>query len=295
MLGPSCLVPSLNSLIRTNKQLAYVGESRLLSDVVYTASHSIILQSLTSTEGAEPTNGDGFGIGWFSPERDEPALYRTVEPAWHDKNMKDLSGHIRAATIFAHVRAASSSSGYVQQTNCHPFRYQNWLFMHNGVIRSFARIKRELLLRIDPLIFGEVQGTTDSEVFFYLALTFGLREDPPAAIAKAVAFIDKVARENGATKPIQMTVCTTDGKSRMWAFRFSSEGASRTLYYSSDTASEADHPIAHLCSKSVFIVSEPIGSLPGVMWNLVPESSCVVVDGLSVEVLPFEPLLSVSS
>jgi predicted glutamine amidotransferase len=279
--------------------LAYMGNPQLLSDILFSATHSIVMQSLASTEGAEPTNGDGFGVGWYSTDIDKPALYRTVEPAWHDKNMKDMSKHIRAGTIFAHVRAASPTCGYVQQTNCHPFRYKNWLFMHNGAIRSFQRIKRELMLRIEPELFKEIQGTTDSEMFFYLALTFGLQNDPPAAMAKTVAFIDKVARANGATKPIQMTVCTTNGMSKMWAFRYSSEGQSgegqsRSLYYSSDRATvlalHPDHPNAHQFSdESRFIVSEPLGSLPGV-WNALPESSCCVVDGGSIEILPFEPL-----
>lgn len=278
-----------------------MGNPQSLFDLLFRASHSIVMQSLNSTEGAEPTNGDGFGVGWYSPGIDEPALYRTVEPAWHDKNMKDLSKHIFTGTMFAHVRAASPNCGYVQQTNCHPFRHKNWLFMHNGVIRSFNLIKRELMLRIDPELFTCIEGTTDSEVFFFLALTFGLQEDPPAAMSKTVAYIDKMAREiGGATKPIQMTVCTTDGSSKkMWAFRYSSDaqsakGQSRTLYYSSDKAAvlalHPDHSLARQFSDDTrFIVSEPLGNLPGV-WNPVPESSCLVVDGGSVEIRPFDPL-----
>jgi predicted glutamine amidotransferase len=302
--------------------LAYMGNSQTLWDILFSSKHSIVIQSLTSVEGAEPTNGDGFGVGWYSDVVDtngEPALYRTTEPAWHDKNMRDLSKHVTASTIFAHVRAASPSCGYVQQTNCHPFRYKNWLFMHNGVIRNFSLIKRELMTKhIDPELFTCIEGTTDSEIFFYLALTFGLQDDPIAAMKKTVRLIDQVAREIGnATKPIQMTVCTTNnggvgngngtngtcsGSSRkMWAFRYSSdyhsgeEGAkSRSLYYSSDfptlTEMYPDHPLAKKFSDDArFIVSEPLGSLPGV-WNPVPESSCVVVDGGSIEILPFNPL-----
>ncbi len=36
-----------------------------------------------------------------------------------------------------------------------------------------------------------IEGTTDSEVFFYLALTFGLEDDPPTAVARAVGFIEE--------------------------------------------------------------------------------------------------------
>lgn len=280
--------------------LAYVGNPQSLYDILYSSSHSVVMQSLASTEGAEPTNGDGFGVGWYSTGIAEPALYRTVEPAWHDKNMSDMSKHIQASTIFAHVRAASPTCGYVQQTNCHPFRYQNWLFMHNGVIRSFKLIKRDLMLRIDPALFKYIEGTTDSETFFYLALTFGLQEDPPAAMAKTVAFIDKVAREiSGAANPIQMTVCVTDGMTnQMWAFRYSSEaqsgeGQSRSLYYSSDKAAilklHPDSKASQFSDEARFVVSEPLGTIPGV-WNKVPESSCVVVNGGSIEILPFEPL-----
>jgi glutamine amidotransferase len=278
--------------------LAYVGNPQSLWDILYNSSHSVVMQSLASTEGAEPTNGDGFGVGWYSTGIAEPALYRTVEPAWHDKNMHDMSKHIQASTIFAHVRAASPTCGYVQQTNCHPFRYQNWLFMHNGVIRNFKLIKRDLMLRIDPALFKYIEGTTDSETFFYLALTFGLQEDPPAAMAKTVALIDKVAREiGGATNPIQMTVCVTDGTNhRMWAFRYSSEaqsgeGKSRSLYYSSDKAAivELNPRARQFSDEARFVVSEPLGTIPGV-WNKVPESSCVVVNGGSIEILPFEPL-----
>jgi glutamine amidotransferase len=274
--------------------MAYMGNAQLLSDVLFSEKHSIVMQSLTSFEGAEPTNGDGFGVGWYSPEfSDEPALYRTVEPAWHDRNMQDMSKLISSGTIFAHVRAASPNCGYVQQTNCHPFRYKNWLFMHNGVIRSFKLIKRELWLKIDPVYFNEIMGTTDSETFFYLALTFGLVADPVAAMTKTVAYIEEVARSHGATNPIQMTVCCTNGKSNMWAFRYSSEKKSRTLYYSSDRATvlelHPDHPqVRRFSDDARFIVSEPLGNLPGV-WNLVPESSCVVVKDGSLEVFPFEP------
>ena len=35
--------------------------------------------------------------------------------------------------------------------------------------------------------------------------------------------------------PVQMTVATTDGES-VWAFRYSSEGKSRSLFYSTDVA-----------------------------------------------------------
>ena len=83
---------------------------------------------------------------------------------------------MRSPLFFAHIRSAIGSA--VQQTNCHPFRYGRWLFMHNG----FAAIKRDLVLAVDEALYPEIKGQADTEVLFYLALSFGLADDPPGAV-----------------------------------------------------------------------------------------------------------------
>ena len=105
-----------------------------------------------------------------------PGVFRSIEPAWNDQNLRELAGHISSHLFFAHIRAAIGSA--VQQTNCHPFRHGRWLFMHNGFIDGFAAIKRDLVLAVDESLFPEIKGQTDTEVLFYLALTFGLADDP---------------------------------------------------------------------------------------------------------------------
>jgi len=84
----------------------------------------------------------------------------------------------------------------VQQTNCHPFRHGNWLWMHNGLLGDFQRVKRELVLAVDPALYPSIEGSTDSEVFFYLALTMGLEDDPPGA-QQSQAFQDGRHRRLG--------------------------------------------------------------------------------------------------
>ena len=115
--------------------------------------------------------------------------------------------------MFAHIRASSGSP--IQQTNCHPFRYRNWLWMHNGLIREFHQVKRDLVLAVDPELYPSIEGSTDSEVFFFLALTLGLEDDPPGAVERAVGFIEETGRRHGIEHPIQMTVATTDG-AQVW-------------------------------------------------------------------------------
>ena len=133
--------------------------------------------------------------------------------------------------VFAHIRASSGSP--VQQTNCHPFRHGKWLWMHNGVIHEFLRFKRDLRVAVDPSLYTEIEGSTDSETFFYLALTMGLEDDPPKAVQDAVGLIEATGRQHDVTYPMQMTVATTDGES-VWAFRYSSEGRSRSLFLSTE-------------------------------------------------------------
>jgi glutamine amidotransferase len=78
-----------------------------------------------------------------------------------------------------------------------------------------------------------------------------------------------------------MTVAVTDGE-RVWAFRYSSEGRSRSLYVSTRVGTlRALHPdvsfLHELSDETRLVVSEPLGNLPGA-WNEVPESSYGVVE-----------------
>ena len=104
-----------------------------------------------------------------------PGCFRSTEPAWNDQNLRELTQAIESPLFFSHVRAAAGPP--IQQTNCHPFRFQNWLFMHNGAIAGFGSVKRDLTFAVDPSLYPHITGTTDSEVLFHLALTLGLRED----------------------------------------------------------------------------------------------------------------------
>jgi glutamine amidotransferase len=249
----------------------------------------LIVQDLHSRLGADETNGDGFGVGWYGAQ-EAPAVFRSTEPAWYDRNLRELSGHITSGLVFAHIRASTGSP--VQQTNCHPFRHGRWLWMHNGLIHEFAKVKRDLVLEIDPLLYPEIEGTTDTEVFFHLALTYGLEHDPPAAVERAVGCIEETAARYGIEHPVQMTVATTDGTS-LWAFRYSSEGRSRSLFYTTDVktlrAQYPDNPALDAVSdQSRLVVSEPLVDLAGA-WNEVPESSYGVIQAGEDVLLPFRP------
>lgn len=269
--------------------LAYFGSSVLLEELLYKPRNSLVVQSLHSRLGAETTNGDGFGVGWYGTG-DSPGVFHSTEPAWNDRNLRNLAAHIAAPRILAHIRASSGSP--VQQTNCHPFRHGRWLWMHNGLIGDFPAVKRDLALAVDPALFPEIEGSTDSELLFFLALTFGLEGDPPAAVARAVGLVEATGRRHGVAYPVQMTVATSDGDS-LWAFRYSSLGQSRSLFHSVDVTTlrhqYPDNPTLHeLSDDARLVVSEPLGDLRGA-WREVPESTCVTIRGGHEQLRPFSP------
>jgi predicted glutamine amidotransferase len=269
--------------------LAYSGSPIKLEELLVKRERSLIDQSLHAQLGATTTNGDGFGVGWYDGV-ETPRLYRSTHPAWNDRNLRELAAGISSPLFCAHIRASTGSA--IQETNTHPFRHGRWLWMHNGLIREFPRVRRELLLAVDESLFPSIEGTTDSEAMFFLALTFGLDDDPVAAVGRMVRFVEETGHKHGVEDPIQMTVATTDGES-IWAFRYSSEGDSRSLYFSTRMdALQALYPenerLAVLSEETRVVVSEPLGDLPGA-WNEVPEAHYGIVRPGQDVLEPFAP------
>jgi predicted glutamine amidotransferase len=269
--------------------LAYSGDPILIESLVFRRKHSLIDQSLHAQLGATTTNGDGFGLGWYG-DGDEPGTYRSVHPAWNDRNLRELAAHVSSRLFFAHIRASTGTP--VQETNAHPFRFGRWLFMHNGLVREFPRVKRDLLLAVDPALISSIEGSTDSELLFYLTLTFGLEDDPVAALERMAGFVEELGERHGIEHPLQMSVAVTDGE-RIIAARYSSEGQSRSLFFSTDArALKQLYPdieeLQQLSDEARAIVSEPLGDLPGA-WNVAPESHIGIVQPGQDELRPFNP------
>jgi glutamine amidotransferase len=164
--------------------------------------------------------------------------------------------------------------------------------MHNGFIDGYAKYKRDLAFAVEPEYYPLIRGTTDSELMFFLALTFGLQDDPPEALARTIGLVEAVGRQAGVQYPYQGTIVTSDGES-MWAFRYSSEGKSRTLFFTRDVPTlrkqYPDTPVLRKVSDDArLVVSEPVGNLPGA-WEEVPEASYSVVRQGDDALRPFVP------
>jgi predicted glutamine amidotransferase len=270
---------------------AYRGGPLRTSELLLHPVHSIVAQSLDSPLGAETVNGDGFGFGWYPVGDGPPGVFRSIEPAWHDRNLRSLSEALVSPLFFCHVRAAAAPP--IQQTNCHPFRNGNWLFMHNGGIAGFSKVKRDLVLAVDPDLYPLMLGTTDTEVLFHLALTLGLRDDPVAGVSRAIGLVESVGRAHGIAYPFQGTVAVTDGAT-VWAFRYSSEGRTRTLFHSTDISDlramyPAEERLRLFTDDAHVIVSEPLNDLPGAFLE-VPEGTVAVLDASGYTHAEFVPV-----
>lgn len=207
--------------------LAYSGEAILLEDLVCKPSHSLVRQSLKAVEARTVTNGDGFGIGWYG-EGHAPGVYREVMPAWSDENLLHLCANVRSRLFFAHVRAATG--GGISRQNCHPFHCGPYLFIHNGQIGGFARLRRRMEALLPDHLFEQRRGATDSELLFLLIVA-GIEAgaEPPQAIASVLHDTARSMRELGIEEPLRFAAALADGD-QLWAVRWSSDAHAPTLY-----------------------------------------------------------------
>jgi len=251
--------------------VAYRGQPIYMEEVVTKPCHSLIHQSLAATEAKTGTNGDGFGIGWYS-ERTTPGAYRELRPAWSDENLKALCEQVRSRLFFAHVRASTGTA--TSRANCHPFIDGAHMFMHNGQVGCWRELRRRIENMIPDGAYAGRAGTTDSEAIFLIAMARGAAADPIGAMAATLRDIKAMAGERGACEPLRFTAALTDGRD-LHAFRWACDGRAPTLYWRET-------------GEDLLVVSEPIDDMRG-CWRLVPQG-CVLVArrGLPVEVRPFE-------
>ena len=281
---------------------AYIGKPIILAEVLFQPKNSLIRQSMHAREMADkdPTNGDGFGVGWYNPEiSSDPALFTSVLPAWNDQNLLYISPKIYSSCFLAHVRAASQ--GGVSQFNCHPFHYQRFLFMHNGTIGGFSILKRHIRHLMSDPIYDWVKGQTDSEHFAGLFLENFFKQKVHYHIEEFAKIfimtlhqINKLREKYEVKETAYINYVISDGRSLL-AARYTSdlkEGAS-TLYYSAGDSLCIQDGICHMHKKksedgAVLVVSEKLDSHQA-DWQEVPINQMLLVDDdLSIKTMKVE-------
>lgn len=269
----------------------YQGPPILLSSLLIEPAHSLIRQSSNSKERDEPLNGDGFGVGWYATGlTDEPAVFRSITPAWNNRNLHNLARVVASPCIYAHVRAATQSSG-VNEANCHPFRYGKLLFMHNGDIGNFQKIRRRLLETISDEAFGNVYGSTDSEHFFAVVIDELLKRhaitavDLAASLDAAIKRVVAIVKQYGDGEPCYLNIAVGDGKNAVIS-RYTNDPASppESLYWYSGSLYEPCMD-GRSAGSEMIVSSEKLTDDPN--WHIVPPNHMVVLgEQQSLQILP---------
>jgi ergothioneine biosynthesis protein EgtC len=264
--------------------MLYLGPETRLSSLIVEPQHSLIRQSVQSEEREEPLNGDGFGIGWYASEHSaEPAVFRSITPAWNNRNLQNLARVVASDCVLAHVRAATQSSG-VNEANCHPFRWRQYLCMHNGDIGDFRLVRRKLLASVCDEAFGNVYGSTDSEHFFALfidSLKMLTDRDPAMRMARALASaIDRsleLVASAGAGSASYLNIAISDGEHAVVSrFTDDADGIPESLYYFTGQLYPDVGPNAkRKGTQAVTVSSERLTPDPG--WAEVPAGQIIIL------------------
>lgn len=207
--------------------VAYAGSEIYLEDLLFHQEYSIVKQSLSANQSSWVTNGDGFGVAWYTKKR-TPGLFKDILPAWNDSNLRSLSAHIETKLFFAHVRAATGTS--VSRSNCHPFIWENWTFMHNGKIGNWQNCRKDVEDLISHIHYSHRDGTTDSEALFLIALGKGLTSNPINAMLETFRDVLEIMKKHNASEPLRISCALTNGE-EIWAFRYSSDDQSPSMYF----------------------------------------------------------------
>lgn len=247
--------------------LGYLGETVLLDRLLYKPEHSLIVQSYQPREmTAGILNADGFGIGWYHPEKEtNPYIYKNTSPIWNDVNLPHLSRYVESQCILAYVRSATPPAS-VDIGNCQPFTQDHLSFIHNGFINHFRdTLYRPIRHLLEDSIYNYITGTTDSEHIFALVLNeLGKAEDISLKTALQRALEQLVSLSQSYDISFSANIVLSDGK-KLVASRYAYNTSTPTLYWLRDDA---------MFPGAVILASEP---LFGGNWNSCPPSSLISV------------------
>lgn len=278
--------------------LCYRGPEILLADLLYRPANSLILQSFHAKERTEPLNGDGFGVGWYTPRiSSTPCVFASLTPAWSNQNLRQISEHVKSGCFFAHVRAASPGMR-VSEANCHPFQHGRFLWMHNGGIRDFWRIKRRLCASLPDRLYNMIGGTTDSEHAFAVFLhLLGDTEricsakEIGQALVETIARLERWTAEADFSGPSYYNFAVTDGQS-VAAVRYVSDPTvePQSLYYSTGGKYQCSQDgVCSFCEcdaheRTIIIASERLTANAKDWFRVAPNHVLTVEPGLAVHV-----------
>jgi len=123
--------------------------------------------------------------------------------------------------------------------------------MHNGKIGNWHGCRKDVEDLIDHIHYPHREGTTDSEALFLVALSKGLVHDPIHAIQETLRDVSKIMATHSSNEPMRISCALSNGK-EVWAFRYSSDDQSPSMYYGSPhtrASGQGNNPITTIASE----------------------------------------------
>ncbi len=163
----------------------------------------------------------GWGVGFYQNgevlHKKRPRL-ESGEFDW-----EQLARDVMSDCVVLHLR--QPTVGDFRTQNTHPFRMRRWLFAHTGTIGRFDAIEERLRASLPDFLQRNIRGTTDSEVFFHLILSFlhdaGQLDSYDvdaqvmvSAIRSTVAMVDRLSAEVGG-EPATLNLVLTNGRTML--------------------------------------------------------------------------------
>ena len=164
--------------------------------LLFDAPHSLRAQARHPRhQTSGPDNPDGWGVAWYPPGAAEPERYRSVVSIWDDDAFVSRAASLRCRALIAAARLASPGAELVETGNA-PFVSGQWSFSLNGYVADFrAGAGDALRARVDPARLRQLEGDTDSEVLFALALDrIGAGAEPDGALAEVIALVTEITK-----------------------------------------------------------------------------------------------------
>ena len=265
--------------------LAYHGPATSMQSTLLESRYSLIEQSKHARMRHEPINGDGFGVGWF-PAHDDPipGTFVSIEPAWSNRNLKELAAKITSEHFFAHVRDATPGMP-VTQANCHPFKSGQWLWMHNGYLGEFSQYRRQLLASLSDDAFNLIKGNTDSEHLFALFLDEIAHQPAPdsdtliGGLANTIKRVRSIQQGSGCKAESHLNFALSNGTTALYTrYALNAEDSPPTLFYQQP---ETD-------GQSLLVASEPLSKEDD--WMAVEHNQLLIKEvGKTLRIQDFSP------
>ncbi len=259
--------------------------------VIQSQVHRSLMDADNALGNQSADHRDGWGVAFYVDGT--PHITRSPTTAIDCALFQRVSGIVASETVLAHVRRATNGENSV--LNCHPFQYGKWVMAHNGDIQDFPQHRAELVRRVAPMLRRYILGETDSEVLFFLFLTYLSQQGPLSgrigveeatmALRATLAEVREICDVDPNKEPSLLTTIVTDGttmvaaeggKELFWSTyktRCADRDSCPSLSPECEAPSQSGY-VNHLIFSSEVILGENIwvpletGELIGVDWRM---------------------------